>query len=54
LVLGSSSIQILKLVDAHAVWGDSRGNLAEVGLNDVTKRARRSSAGVSSSPPADS
>jgi peptidylglycine monooxygenase len=30
-------------VGAHGVWGDSRGNLylAEVGLNQVTKLARR-------------
>ena len=37
-------------IGAHGVWGDSRGNLylAEVGLNQVTKLARRSAAGVSS------
>jgi len=31
-------------VGAHGVWGDSRGDLylAEVGLNQVTKLARRS------------
>jgi hypothetical protein len=30
-------------IGAHGVWGDSRGNLylAEVGLNQVTKLARR-------------
>ena len=30
-------------VGAHGVWGDSRGNLylAEVGVNQVTKLARR-------------